>query len=83
MGGGAGAGDSGNGKTVNSDENSSAPQLQKSKTNAESPDRGHRAGKGYRGFTDDRHYHAPVKQGRYLNKNPTGGLQCKRAHRGP
>ena len=38
MGSGAGAGDNGNGKMGNSDENSSALQMQKSETNVESPD---------------------------------------------
>ena len=56
--------------------------MQKSETNAEIPDGGHGAGKGYRGFTDDRHSHAPVKRGRYLNENPIGGLHCEREHRG-
>ena len=44
---GAGANDNGNGETGNSDENSSAPQLQKSDTNAKILDEGHVTGKGY------------------------------------
>ena len=74
MGSGASAKNNGNRETGNSDENSSAPQLQKSEMNAESPDGGHGYGKGYRGFTNDRHSHAPVKRGRYLKKIPQGGF---------
>ena len=61
------AGNKSDGKTENSNKNSAAPQMQKIETNAEIPDGGHGAGKGYRGFTDDRHSHAPVKRGRYTN----------------
>ena len=60
----SGAGNNGDGKTGNSNENSSAPQMQKIETNVGSPDGGHGAGKGYWCFTDIRHSHAPVKQGR-------------------
>ena len=60
MGSGAGASDNGDGKMGNSNKNSSALKIQKSETNAEIPNGGHGSGKGYRGFTYDRHSHAPV-----------------------
>ena len=82
MGSGTDAGDNGDRKAWNSNENSSAPQIQKSETNTESLDGGHGVRKRYRGFTDDRHSHAPIKRGRCLNKKPTGGLYCERAHHG-
>ena len=74
MGSGASAKNNGNRETGNSDENSSAPQWQKREMNAESPDGGHGAGKGYLGFTNDRHSHAPVNRGRNLKKIPQGGF---------